>query len=94
MVREETERQFGNGFGGSKVGGVWGKGIRIGIHGETSVVIEVERPRASRRTRQQQIVFLLFSIISITKILVKIKFEVILRAVHFYRKNCYNFAIK
>lgn len=52
VVREETERQFGNGFRGSKVGSVWGKGIGIGIHGETSVVIEIERPRASRRTRQ------------------------------------------
>ena len=53
MVREETERQFSERFGGSKVGSVWGKGIGIGIHGKTSVVIEVERPRASRRTRQQ-----------------------------------------
>ena len=53
MMWEETERQFSKRFGGSKVGSVWGKGIWIGIHGETSVVIEVERPRASRRTRQQ-----------------------------------------
>jgi hypothetical protein len=53
MVREEAERQFSERFGGSKVGSIWGKGIGIGIHEKTSVVIEVERPRASRRTRQQ-----------------------------------------
>ena len=53
MVGEETERQFSNRFGESKVGSIWGKGIGIGVHEKTSVVIEVERPRASRRTRQQ-----------------------------------------
>ena len=53
MVREETERQFSNRFGGSKVGSVWGKRIGIGVHRETSVVIEIERPRASRRTRRK-----------------------------------------
>ena len=55
MVREEAERQFSNRFGGSKVGSVWGKRIGISIHRETSVVIEIERPRASRRTRQQTV---------------------------------------
>lgn len=53
MVREEAERQFSNRFGESKVGSVWGKRIGVSIHGKTSVVIEVERPRTSRRTRQQ-----------------------------------------
>lgn len=32
MVREETERQFSDRFGGSKVGSVWGKGIGVSIH--------------------------------------------------------------
>lgn len=48
MVREEAERQFSNRFGGSKVGSVWGKRIGIGIHEKTSVVIEIERPRAGQ----------------------------------------------
>ena len=51
MVREETERQFSNRFGGSKVGSVWGKGIGIGIHREN---LRSNRSRTSTRFAQDK----------------------------------------
>ena len=51
MVREETERQFSNRFGGSKVGSVWGKRIGISIHGKN---LRSNRSRTSTRFAQDK----------------------------------------
>ena len=51
MVGEEAERQFGNRFGGSKVGSVWGKGIGVSIHGEN---LRSNRSRTSTRFAQDK----------------------------------------